>query len=188
MEKELAKKIEAVLFFKNEPMNLKELSKIFDKPTEEIRKGMEELKHMLSDTGLSLIENGEDFSLATSSEFADLIAKLAKDELSKDIGKAGLETLSITLYQGPVSRREIDYIRGVNSNFILRSLMMRGLVERIENKTDARTYLYKPTIELLAKLGLESTAKLPRFEEVQKEIEVIKQSNAENRDTENAPN
>jgi segregation and condensation protein B len=72
----------------------------------------------------------------------------------KDLGKAGLETLSIILYQGPISRAEIDYIRGVNSNFILRNLLIRGLIERVENPHDQRSFLYKPTLELISYLGL----------------------------------
>jgi segregation and condensation protein B len=89
---------------------------------------------------------------------------------------AGLETLSIVLYLGPVSRSEIDYIRGVNSNFILRNLLMRGLVERIEHETDKRSLKYRPTFELLSFLGIGSVEELPEYETTRAEIEARKEA------------
>ncbi len=171
----LESKIEAILFYKNEPLEIRALSKMLEISEGKISEAVLKLKENLKNRGLVLVENGEEVSIATSSEASDLIEKLIKEELSKDIGKAGLETLSIVLYRGSATRREIDYIRGVNSNFILRSLMMRGLVQRIENEKDGRTYLYKPTSSLLAHLGIESVDKLPEFEKVMGEIEQIKE-------------
>ena len=60
--------------------------------------------------------------LGTSAEASTLIEKLTKEELNRDLGKASLETLSIIMYQGPIKRSQIDYIRGVNSTFILQKL------------------------------------------------------------------
>jgi segregation and condensation protein B len=170
------KQIEAILFYKNGPVSIKELSKLLEKDEGEIKTGIQNLKEKLEDRGLSLVENGELLSLVTSKENSELIEKITKDELSKDIGKAGLETLSIILYKGEVSRREIDYIRGVNSNFILRNLLTRGLIERIENEKDGRTYLYKATLELLALLGVKSTEDLPQFKEITDEIKTVEES------------
>jgi segregation and condensation protein B len=114
--------------------------------------------------------------LGTSKDISSLIETLSKEELVKDLGKAGLETLSIILYQGPISRAEIDYIRGVNSNFILRNLLIRGLVERVENPNDQRSFLYKPTLELISYLGLSKITDLPDYETVRKDIEQYKQN------------
>lgn len=170
-------KIEAILFYKNEPLSFKNLAKMLEISENETRDSIEKLKEILVDRGLVLVQNNEEVSLATAPDAAILIEKIIKDELSKDLGKAGLETLSIVLYKGAVSRREIDYIRGVNSNFILRGLLVRGLVQRIENEKDGRTYLYKPTIELLAHLGLDSINKLPEFEKIRADLEQIKEKN-----------
>ena len=74
--------------------------------------------------------------------------------MSSEIGKAGLETLAIVLYNGPVSRREIDYIRGVNSSFILRNLCVRGLVEREADSKDQKIFKYRSSLNLLAHLGI----------------------------------
>jgi hypothetical protein len=106
-------------------------------------------------------------------EASSLIKDLTKEELTRDLGKAGLETLSIVLYQGPISRREIDYVRGVNSNFILRNLLVRGLVEKIENPKDQRSFLYRPSFDLLSYLGISRTDDLPEYANVKKELEVF---------------
>ena len=91
-----------------------------------------------------------------------------------------METLSIILYQGPISRSDIDYIRGVNSQFILRNLLIRGLIERIDNPNDARSFLYKVSINLLANLGINKIEELPEYEQVKKDIDLFKSSINEN--------
>jgi segregation and condensation protein B len=82
-----------------------------------------------------------------------------------------LETISIIAYKGPVSRAEIDYIRGVQSNFILRNLQIRGLVEKITNEKDHRSFLYRPTFELLQFLGVSRIEDLPEYDKVKAEFE-----------------
>jgi len=109
--------------------------------------------------------------LGTAPEMGELIEALIKEELSKDLGKAGLETLSIVLYRGPISRSKIDYIRGVSSTFILRNLLVRGLVERVSNPDDQRSFLYKPTFELLSYLGISRIEDLPEYDAVKQELE-----------------
>ena len=128
---------------------------------------------------MTLVQTDEDVMLGTAKELSPLIEQLTKEELTRDLGKAGLETLSIVLYQGPISRADIDYIRGVNSQFILRALLIRGLVERVDNPTDARSYLYKPTLDLLSHLGVSKIADLPEYEQVKKDIETFKQTTEE---------
>jgi len=175
---ELAKKIEAVLFWKAEPVGIKKLATLLDVDVKSIRAGLIELDNSLKGRGVALVQTDEDVMLGTAKELSPLIEKLTKDELTRDLGKAGLETLSIVLYQGPISRAEIDYIRGVNSQFILRALLIRGLVERVDNPADARSYLYKPTLDLLSHLGVSKIIELPEYEQIRNEIEGFKQSNA----------
>ncbi len=109
--------------------------------------------------------------LATAPEAGPLLERIAKEERSKDIGKAGLETLAIILYRGPVTRAEVDYIRGVNSTFILRHLTVRGLVERIPNPEDSRSFLYRPTFELLSFLGITSIEELPEYASIMSQLD-----------------
>ncbi len=171
---DLDKKIEAILFWKGEPMKLKKLADMFSVSLDDIKFGINTLKENLENRGVALIEKEDEVMLATASEFSSVIEELTKEELSKDLGKASLETLSIVLYQGSIKRSEIDYIRGVNSQFILRNLLVRGLIEKITDPKDARTFVYKPSFELLAHLGVKSIEELPEYESVRTDIESFK--------------
>jgi segregation and condensation protein B len=172
----LSAKIEAILFWKAEPVSIKKLASLLNVKAEEVKAGLVELENALRGRGVTLVQTDEDVMLGTAKELSPLIEQLTKDELTRDLGKAGLETLSIVLYQGPISRADIDYIRGVNSQFILRALLIRGLVERVDNPSDARSYLYKPTLDLLSNLGVSKISELPEFDQVKKDIETFKHS------------
>ena len=175
----LEQKIEALLFWKGEPVRLKKLAELLTVSEEEIKTGILALKEKLQGRGVSLIEKEDEVMLVTTGECSELIEKLTKEELSKDLGKASLETLSIVLYQGPIKRSEIDYIRGVNSQFILRNLLVRGLIEKITDPKDARTFVYKPSFELLAHLNVKNIEELPDYEAVRKDIESFKTAGME---------
>jgi segregation and condensation protein B len=164
-----ASQLESVLFFKSEPLTAKELAKMLGMSEAEIKEAAEALKTNLQGRGLTLISEGDAYMLATAPEASELIERITKEELEKDPGKAGMEVLAIILYQGPQTRAQIDHIRGVNSTFALRQLMIRGLLDRIDNPTDQRSFLYKPTLQLLSFLGVSSTSELPDFEKT-KEI------------------
>ncbi|NQV88405.1 MAG: SMC-Scp complex subunit ScpB [Parcubacteria group bacterium] len=176
-------KIEALLFFKSEPVSIKKISELIGETSEKVSEALVVLENKLSDRGLVLMRKDDEVELRTSPEMSDLISAVTKEELTRDLGRAGLETLSIILYKGPISRREIDYIRGVNSNFILRNLLIRGLVERIQNTNDARSFLYKPTFEVLSFMGISKIEDLPEYVEVKREVEeVIEQEKKEDDD------
>lgn len=166
----LEQKIESILFYKNEPMEIKKLAAILGVSEKEIREGAENLSKSLENRGVCLIRTENELSLATAPQTTELIDKIAKDEMNREIGKAGLETLAIILYNGPVSRREIDYIRGVNSAFILRNLSIRGLIEREPDQKDQRILRYKSSLALLAHLGLRTVEEMPDFESIRKTI------------------
>ncbi|MBX4209507.1 SMC-Scp complex subunit ScpB [Candidatus Parcubacteria bacterium] len=175
----LENKLEALLFWKGEPIALKKAQAALGCSKEELDAAISALEAALSLRGLRLMRNGDELELRTAPEAAALIEKLTKDELVRDLGKAGLETLSIILYKGPVKRAEIDYIRGVNSSFIIRNLLIRGLIERITEKESdgkaqaGRGYSYKPTIDLLAHLGVAKIDDLPEYAKVKAELEAF---------------
>lgn len=155
--------IEAVLFWRAEPITLARLAQTVGRRENELEEALAALEQKLTDRGLQLMRKDDEVRLGTHPAAGELIGRLAKEELSRDLGRAGLETLTVVLYKNPVSRAEIDYLRGVNSSFILRHLMVRGLVERIANPKDARGFLYRPTFELLAHLGLSRVEDLPEY-------------------------
>jgi segregation and condensation protein B len=118
-----------------------------------------------------LQENDGDITLGTAPLLSELIEKLQKEELNKELSKASLETLSIILYKDGVSRSLIDYIRGVNSSFTLRALSIRGLIEKSVDKLDSRRYIYKPTFLLLSFMGVKSVEELPDYQTINSGIE-----------------
>lgn len=167
----LESKIEAILFFKGEPVTLKKLIDVLKVPKEEIVEAINLLKNNLAGRGIVLMEKKEEYCLGTAPELSEMIENLQKEELNKDLSKASLETLSIVLYKNGASRAEIDYIRGVNSSFTLRALSIRGLVEKTLDPKDHRRYVYKPSFELLSFMGVTSTTELPDYESVNNSIE-----------------
>ena len=168
---ELEKKIEAILFWKGEPISRKKLSEVLHANQTDINEAVEKLKENLTNRGIVLQEKENEITLGTSPELSDLFENMQKEELNKDLSKASLETMSIVLYKNGVSRAEIDYIRGVNSSFILRALSIRGLVEKNVDPTDSRRYIYKPTFDLLSYMGVKSVEELPDYNEVNASIE-----------------
>jgi len=178
---DITAKIEGILFWKAEPVSIKKLATILGEEIAAVRAGISELEKKMQGRGLSLVQTDDDVMLGTAKELSATIEQMTKDELTRDLGKAGLETLSIVLYQGPISRTGIDYIRGVNSQFILRNLLIRGLIERVDSPTDSRSFLYKPTLALLSHLGISKIVDLPEYEQVKKDIESFKITN--NQDT-----
>jgi len=170
----LENKIEAILFFKNEPVSISELIKLVGGKPEEVRTALANLREYHKDRGVVMVSDGELVSFGTHPDAGPLIENLQKEELSRELGRAGLETLAIVLYKGPISRREIDYIRGVNSSFILRTLLIRGLIERSDPSTSlgaGRSYSYKVTLKLLEYLGVSRLQDLPEYENALKKVE-----------------
>lgn len=167
--------IEAILFWKGEPVKIKELASILDIEVDFILQAISRLEVTLIGRGLQVVRNGDEIMLYTAKEASELIKKLTKDELSEDISKASVEVLSLIIYRGPIAKRDIDYIRGVNSSYIVRNLLVRGLVERIDYK-DNGSFVYQPTFELLSHLGVTKKEDLPDFELVQKDIEKFMQN------------
>jgi len=167
----IEQKIEAILFWRGEPMTRKKLSEILEVGQNEINEGIEKLKENLVNRGIVLVEKENELTLGTNPEISELIEKLQKEELNKELSKASLETLSILLYKNGTTRAEIDYIRGVNSSFILRALSVRGLVEKSVDTNDSRRFIYKPSLNLLSFMGIKSIEELPEFNDINKTIE-----------------
>ena len=153
--------LESILFLKGEPVSVRWLAKTLDKKEEEINISLEHLSKQLENRGVRLVRNGNEVVLATAPESAEILKSIVKSEFDSELSKASLETLSIILYKNAASRAEIDYIRGVNSSFILRNLLIRGLVEREVKRGEDRSYIYKPSLSLLEHLGVKSLEELP---------------------------
>ena len=168
--------IEAVLFYKNEPVKLRDIARMLEANEADVGQALVNLSQSLTNRGIALVQNADEYSLVTAPSTAALIERLTTEELSRDLSPASLETLSIVAYRGPVSRKEIEYIRGVNSSFSLRSLLMRGLIERESSRLDERIFLYKPSTDLLLHLGITSIETLPEWQAVRNEMKKAEES------------
>jgi segregation and condensation protein B len=174
----LINNVEAVLFYKTEPYGFDALARFLNVSEEEVREACIQLAEQKRTSGLRLVMTDKEIQLATAPELGELIEKLRKDELSQDIGKAGAETLSIILYRGPLTRAEVDRVRGVNSTFIIRNLLVRGLIEKRDNPKDARAMLYAATPALFTHLGITRREDLPDFETIMNAIDSFEMNQA----------
>jgi segregation and condensation protein B len=172
---DVANNIEALLFTFGRPTSRYELAKKLSATDTEVEEGIAALKERLT-FGVTLVDDGHMIELRTAPNTSELIEQIQKDDNSRDIGKAGLEALAAILYRGPLTRAEIDFIRGVNSSQTLRTLTMRGLVRKIENPKDERSFLYEPTTELLAHLGLASKSHVPEYDQVRAKLEQLEEA------------
>lgn len=171
----LASSIEAILFYTAEPMSLKKLATLTKTSIDDVKAAVLELKERLeaSNGGIKLLTQNNEVVLGTTPEASNLIEQITRDEISKELSKAALETLSIICYKGPLTRADIDYVRGVNSTFIIRNLLIRGIVEKLENPRDARASLYGATFAALEYMGVTKKEDLPRYEEIQAQMQAF---------------
>ena len=167
--------IEAVLFYKASPMKKSVLGKILNVSVGDIEKALSTLKSRLEGGATAVVLTEDEVTLAVSPDYDDLIEGIRKDELRRDIGKAGAETLAVVIYRSPVTRSEIDRIRGVNSSYILRALETRGLVERQSGKRQGE---YVPTTELMRHLGIREKTEMPDYAGIMNALEAFERSEA----------
>ncbi len=158
--------LEALLFASGEAVSKKRLASLLEVTPALLEQAADVLRGQLAGRGLALIETENHIELRTAADAADFVKKLREAELSRDLGKAGLETLALILYRGSATRGEIDWVRGVNSSATVRSLLLRGLIEKTEDSEDKRRPRYKPTVDALAHLGVEKADELPAFKEL----------------------
>ncbi|MEN9390698.1 MAG: segregation and condensation protein segregation and condensation protein [Candidatus Parcubacteria bacterium] len=172
---ELSSKIQAILLYAGGSMRVKEIAKLLEADVAAVAAAATEIQTQLvsSGSGIRLINDVEELALATAPEHQELIDALRRSEIEGPLGKAGLETLSIILYRGPSTRADIEYIRGVNTQTTLRSLMMRGLISRAEKAGDKRSFVYSATTEVPAYLGVSSASELPGYDEVRAQMDAV---------------
>jgi len=167
--------LEAILFAYGAPIALEKLALALEAHEDEVKELVEELASRLENErrGLRLLQIGDHFQLGTAPEASQFIEKLFKKDFKEDLTPAALETLAIVAYRGPISRAEIDYIRGVNSSFILRSLLVRGLLSREPDKERPHLWRYFPSFEFLKLLGVTKPSELPEFASLSKKLEEL---------------
>lgn len=164
---EQAQVITAFLFVQARPYNIEKLQKTFSLSDELFKQITDTIHKNIVGTGLSLLVSKKDISLTTDPQFGKHISKVIEDEEGAVLTPAQAETLSLVAYGDNITRQQLDYLRGVSSKFIVRLLLMRGLIE--EQKNDNGTVLI-PTGEFLRSVGVAQTNGLPEYETIQQEI------------------
>lgn len=167
--------IEALLFYFGEAIDIKKMAELLHISTDECEKAVGEWATVLAHDparGLAVLRKENKVQLVTKTELKSIGESIVKDEFRETLTPAALETLSLIAYLGPVPRATIDYVRGVNSSFTLRALVMRGLVERCNEK--GLSFQYRVTETFMKHMGLASLAELPehdKYREILREFE-----------------
>lgn len=160
---QLAAKIESLLFVETRSVSFKILASTLGTSVEEVADAVNVLASArnTSDSGIHVLVHADKVELVSNPEFADIVGALLKEEMSSELTKPQLETLTIIAYRGPLTRLEVEQVRGVNCQIILRNLQMRGLIEETEGEL---VPLYTVTAEFLKTLGVTSLKDLPEYE------------------------
>jgi segregation and condensation protein B len=162
IELPLSMQLEAMLFVAAEPVTTAQLAAALDVSNSVIERGLNELDVSLASRGLRLQRHAGRVQLTTAPELAELIERFLGLEATSHLSRAALETLAIIAYQQPVTRPQIDAIRGVNSDSMMKSLLNKGLIlESGRADGPGRPILYSTTPEFLQHFGLNSILEMP---------------------------
>jgi segregation and condensation protein B len=168
-----------MLFVAAEPAALAQLAAALDVTSSVVERGLKELEDALRTRGLRLQRNAGRVQLTTAPELAELVERFLGLEAVSHLSRAALETLAIIAYQQPVTRPQVDALRGVNSDGMMKSLLSKGLVQEA-GRTDGpgRPILYSTTPEFLQHFGINSIMELPPLTppegEAEKNVELLK--------------
>lgn len=172
IELPLSVKLEALLFVAPEPVTTAQLAAALDVASSVIERGLHELDASLVSRGLRLQRHAGRFQLTTAPELAELIERFLGLEATTHLSRAALETLAIVAYQQPVTRPQIDSIRGVNSDSMMKSLLHKGLIlESGRADGPGRPILYSTSPEFLQHFGLNSILEMPPLAKPEEEGE-----------------
>ena len=154
--------IEAILFIAIDPVSINQLSTILDKTISRIEKLLNVLEDNLQGRGIRLQRSGGKVLLTSAPEKSQIIEKFLGLEATSRLSRAALESLAIVAYKQPVTRPNLDAIRGVNSDGVLRSLLGKGLIQELgRSPGPGRPILYGTTTDFLQYFGLTSVSMLP---------------------------
>jgi segregation and condensation protein B len=157
--------LESLLFVADEPVAVSQLSKVLEVEVKSIEEALDRLKAEYSQRGLRIQRKGERVQMVTAPEAATYIERFLGLQLSGKLSMAALETLAIIAYQQPITRAQIEAVRGVNCDGVLRTLTRKGLIEEIGRLEQAgRPILYGTTFEFLQYFGLQDLMELPPLE------------------------
>lgn len=177
----LASQIESVLFVASKPLSLKKIAKAVAAEEGAVENELLRLgqKYRPESSGIVLFQNNNEFQLVAHPENKAVAEHFVKAEISGELTRPQLETLTVISYCGPITKPELEQIRGVNCSLILRNLLIRGLVKESDGETSLLPS-YEVTMEYLQHLGIASLSDLPEYAELHNHEFVSKMLNTEN--------
>ena len=171
---ELKSIVENVLLAADQPVNAAELEKIFLNTAEknDLQVILEELKEEYQSRNLQILEVADGYQLCTRHEFNEWIRKFLKLDRSSRLSQPSLDTLSIIAYKQPLTRQEIDDIRGVDSSGVVKTLLEKKVIGPAgRKKVPGRPIMYRTTQKFLEYFGLKDLSDLPTLEDLKEELE-----------------
>ena len=161
----LKSKIESVLFITTRPLSVNKIAELVEGNKAEVKAELDKLfeEYNQPGKGVNLQKIGSDYQMVTNADNSKMISEFLKEEITGELTPASLETLTVIAYRGPIARAELELVRGVNCSIILRNLMIRGLIEEIEDKKNM-VETYQITFDFMKHLGITAPAQLPEYE------------------------
>ena len=162
---ELAHVIEAILFVAGEPVNVKDVQRALDVTEDETRQAIDALDsdYSFHRRGITLKRFGEHIQLSTRAEYAPYVERLLQPIQKQSLSQSALETLAIVAYRQPVTKLEMEAVRGVKCDYSVQSLVNKGLIEEVGRKEAlGRPILYGTTDKFLSHFGLHTLDDLPK--------------------------
>jgi len=166
---DLHSQTESILFVASKPLAARQIAKALGLKTADVELALEDLKakYNQSTSGLRILHEGENYQMATNPDNSAAVDLFIKDEAAGELTKPQLETLTVVAYRGPITRPELEQIRGVNCAIILRNLLMRGLIDEHEDEKKILS-VYSLSMEAVRHLGISSAFELPDYESLHK--------------------
>ncbi len=155
--------LEAILFMAQENLSFNQLGNLLEIPADDVKELVDELKRRYDDpaSGFMLVQSDEGIRLSTKKEFSRYIETMYKQP-AQSLSNAALEVLSIVAYKQPVTKGEIEFLRGVQSDRAVATLLEKGLIKEVGRKDGpGRPILYGTTDQFLLHFGLQSISQLP---------------------------
>ncbi len=171
----LKNKLEGLLFVATKPLSYSKIAELLQAETEAVKDAVADLRKDYNDQnrGIQLVTHNSKIQFMSHPDCRKVVESYLKDEQFGDLTKPALETLTIIVYRGPITKSDLEQIRGVNCSLILRNLMIKGLVEMQEDKEKMQTF-YSATFDFVRYLGVNSVNELPDYEKLSQHVTLEK--------------
>lgn len=170
MNLNLPQKIIQILLFEGASLKKSDLAKILNIKIGQVDESIDEIKKLISNLELKLVQNESNLEISLSNEINTLINSNKIEELKTELSESALQTLSVIIYRNRATKAEIDFIRGVDSSRSIKNLLTRGIIQKEEIKS--KKY-YIPSTETLKYLNVEVVEEVPEQKEISEKLKIL---------------